>query len=167
MRDALQKVPGQKCCCSFIMLNRERWCLSSLPPPGFGALAQLVTAFWPRGGNGEAARAPSQCSVIQMGNRGMDVLCRNPTHWLHPLEGKVTSRPASDPKGHQRGAGTLLQTRAGRVVQGRRDVPGHPITNPAWSCHLCRGFWGVLFERSLLEVSLTERVGVQSWHPLP
>lgn len=98
LRDALQKVPGQKCCCSFITLNRECWCLSSLPPPGFGALAQLVTAFWPCGGNGEAARAPSQCSVIQMGNRGMDVLCRNPNHWQHPLRGEGGIQASVRPK---------------------------------------------------------------------
>lgn len=49
--DALQKIPVQNTCCSFITLNRECWCLSSAPPPGFGALAQPVTAFWLHDGN--------------------------------------------------------------------------------------------------------------------
>lgn len=114
LMDALQKIPVQKCCCSFITLNRERWCLSSPPPPVFGALAQLVTAFWPRNGNGEAARAPSQCPAIQMGNRGMDMLCRNPAHWQHPLWGGDIQASARA-KGHQRGAGTLLQARTGQA----------------------------------------------------
>ena len=114
LMDALQKLPVQKCCCSFIMLNRECWCLSSPPPPVFSAPAQLVTAFWPHDGNGEAARAPSQGPAIQMGNRGMAMLCRNPTHWQHPLGGGDI-QASTRAKGHQRGAGTLLRARAGQA----------------------------------------------------
>lgn len=157
---AVQKGPVLKGCCSFT----EQGALVPLLSP--------TSSFCCNGTTGHSFLGPVMGVGKQQGplpnalqfkwETGMDMLCRNLTGWQHPLEGEVTSRPAGGAEGIRE-----LPGPGSRGVQGRRDVPGHPTTTSAWSCHHCRGPWGVLFECSLLKVSLREQVGVQGGHTAP